>query len=227
VVAAVGWRLALMAADRFQRSRDAGGERDVHRAVQDRAQVPHGAGQRLAQLDDDARVAVAQAGQDGAEVERAGAEGAAQDDGAADLARDCRDLVAGGLDGIEYALGGGLQGRSVLGDRDRRDGPVEQGHPEFVLEAGDGARHGRLDDVDLAGGGGEAPGLAAGEEVLQVADLHGVKLRLGRVGINGIDEATGNQSLDTMGCAAVQGRSLPGLSTAQMCLMRSPTISNA
>jgi hypothetical protein len=165
----------------------AGDERDVHRAVQDRAQVPGGTGQRLAQLDDDARVAVAQVGQDRTEVERAGAEGAAQDDGAANLARDRRDVVAGRLHGVEYALGGRLQGRPVLGDRDRRDRPVEQGHAEFVLEARDRAGHGRLDDVNLAGGSGEAPGLATGEEVVQVTDLHGFRLRLTGLRINGID----------------------------------------
>jgi hypothetical protein len=139
-----------------------GGERDVHRAVLDRAQVSGGPGQRLAQLDDDTRMAVPQVSEGGAEVERAGAEGAAQDDGAADLTGDRRDLVAGRLHGIEDALGGGLQGRAVLGNGDRRDRPVEQGHAEFMLEAGDGAGHGRLDDVDLTGGPGEAPRLAAG-----------------------------------------------------------------
>ena len=85
------------------------------------------------------------------------------------------------LNGVEYALGGRLQDRTVLGDGDRRDGPVEQGYPEFVFEAGDRAGHGRLDDVHLAGGGGEAARLATGEEILQVTDIHGAMLRLRKI----------------------------------------------
>jgi hypothetical protein len=123
-------------------------------------------------------------------------------EGAADLAGDCRDIVAGRLHGIEYALGRSLQGRSVLGDGYRRDGPVEQGHAEIMLEAGDGAGHGRLDDVDFAGGGGEGPRFAAGEEVFQVTDLHGSRLSPRPLAINGIDDAERYQSLDTMAASA-------------------------
>jgi hypothetical protein len=49
-------------------------------------------------------------------------------------------------------------------------------HPEPVLEAGGGG-HGQMDDVGLAGGGGEAADLAG-----QVADLHRSRLRPGRLG---------------------------------------------
>ena len=53
---------------------------------------------------------------------------------------------------------------------------VEQRYPEIALKAGDGARHGRLDDVRVAGGGREAAGLTARQEVLEVADVHGAML---------------------------------------------------
>jgi hypothetical protein len=138
-------------------------------------------------MDDDGGVLVPDIGQDGGQVEGPGVEGGAQDHGAADLPGDRRDVVPGGFHGIEDALGTGLQGRSVLGDGYRRDRAVEQRHPEFVLEAGHGAGHGRLDDVHRARGRGEAPGLAAGEEVLQVADLHRSTVWLRRRVINNID----------------------------------------
>jgi 2-polyprenyl-6-methoxyphenol hydroxylase-like FAD-dependent oxidoreductase len=170
------------------------GERDVHGAVDDRAEVASRSGERLAQPDDDARVATAEVSENGAEVKPARAEGASQDDRTPDLARDRRDIITSRLDGIEDPLGRRLQDRSVLGDGYRRDGAVQQGYPEFTLEPGDRAGHGRLDDVDLAGGGGKAPCLAAGEEVVQVADLHVGPLSI----IDVIDDAQRYQSLDKM-----------------------------
>ena len=47
-------------------------------------------------------------------------------------------VIAGNVK-VANALGSGLQGRSLLGDGDRGDGPVEQRDAQFVLEAGDGA----------------------------------------------------------------------------------------
>jgi hypothetical protein len=71
-----------------------------------------------------------------------------------------------------------------------------------MLEAGDGAGHGRLDDVDFAGGSGEAASLAAGEEVVQVTDLHGSKLSPHSPAINSVDDTKRYQSLDKMEAAA-------------------------
>jgi hypothetical protein len=124
-------------------------------------------------VDDDAGVTVADVSQDGSKVKGPGVQGAAQDDGAADLPGDRRDVVPGGLDGVDDVLRTGPQGSPVLGDGNGRYGPVEERHPELVLEARNSAGHSRLDDVHLAGGRGEAPDLAAGEEILKVADLHG------------------------------------------------------
>jgi hypothetical protein len=131
-----------------------------------------GPGCRLAQLDDDAGVPVAQRRQGGGQVERPGVERAAQDDGPVNPAGHRRDLVASGLYRLKDPLRAGPQRGAVLGDGDRGNRPVEQRHPELVLQAGDGGGHRRLDNVNITGRGGEAPGPAAGQEVLQVANFH-------------------------------------------------------
>ena len=123
---------------------------------------------------------VTQPGQDSGQIEQASMQGAAQDDGAPDAARHGLNLVAGGLHRLEDPLGAGLQRCAVLGDGDRRDGPVEQGHPKLVFQPGDGAGHRRLDDVGLVSGRGETAGRTAGQEVIQIADLHWLRLGPGR-----------------------------------------------
>ena len=100
-------------------------QRDVHRAVADRLQVPHGARRILAELDDDAGVAVPDAGEDVDEVKRPGVEGAGQRDGAAHLSGDGGDVVFGGLHGFQDPLSPSLQRRPVLGQGNRCDVPVE------------------------------------------------------------------------------------------------------
>jgi hypothetical protein len=50
------------------------------------------------------------------------------------------------------------------------------------------------------------PAFAAGQEVLQVTDLHGSKLDSDRTSINSIDEAKQYQSLDTMACSRPRTR---------------------
>ena len=110
------------------------------------------------------------------EVKRPRVERAGQRDRAADLAGDGRHVVPGRLDGLKDPLGAGLERGPVLGRRDRRDAAVEQRHPELPLQAGDGAGHGGLDDVSVPGGGGEAAGLAARQEIVQVAEVHAAML---------------------------------------------------
>jgi hypothetical protein len=138
-------------------------------------------------------VAVTDARENVGEVKCPCVEGACQRDRAAHLARDGGDVVPGGLDGLEDPLGARLERRPVLGQRDRRDAPVEQRHPELPLQPGDRARHGRLDDVGVAGGSGEAAGLTTRQEIFQVADVHGVMLGP----INAIDCVVRKQPLDS------------------------------
>lgn len=100
-------------------------QRDVHRAVADRLQVPHGARRILAELDDDAGVAVPDTGEDLGEVKRPGVEGAGQRDRAAHLPGDGGDVVLGGLHGFQDPLSPRPQRCPVLGQGDRCDVPVE------------------------------------------------------------------------------------------------------
>ena len=100
-------------------------------------------------------------------------QGAAQRHGAADLAAGRRDLVPGSLDCGDEPLGGHLQRGPLLGQRYAAAGAVEQRCPQILLQAGDSARHRGLTRYDTAGGRGEAPGIATGEEILKVTDFHG------------------------------------------------------
>src|ERR1700743_40575 len=151
------------------------GQRDVKRSVADRLDELRGS--PLAQLDDHLGVLVAHVGEHAPEVDPAGMQRASKGDGPADLAGNGGDLVPGRLDGVEDPLGWTLEGSPVLGHSERAYVPVEQGCPKFFLQAGDGGRHRRLDDVAVTGGGGEAARLAAGKEIIQVPDIHEVMVR--------------------------------------------------
>ena len=109
---------------------------------------------------------------DTGKIEPPGVQGASQSDAAADLAREGGDLVAGTLDCVEDPLGTRLQGTSLIGQDYRVHLAVEQRRPEVLLQAANRVRHRRLGDMDRAGGRGEAPGPAAREKILQIADIH-------------------------------------------------------
>jgi hypothetical protein len=170
----------------------AGAQRDVRRAVADRLQVPRGTCRGLPQLDDDTRVAVPDACEDLGEVKRPGVERARQRDRTAYLPGYRGHVVPGRLHRLEDPEGAGLQRRAVFGQGDRGDVTVEQRDPEFPLQPGDGAGHGRLDDVGLAGGRRKAARLATRQEVFQVTDVHGAMLGP----INAIDCVLRKQPLD-------------------------------
>jgi hypothetical protein len=115
--------------------------------------------------------------EDVGEVNPAGVQRAAKGDRTANLAGDRGDLIPGGLHGVEDPLGMPLERGPVFGQGQRSHVPVEQDCAEILLQAGDGDRHRRLDDVDLTGGGSEAARLTASEEIIQVTDIHEAMLR--------------------------------------------------
>ncbi len=148
------------------------GQGNVHRGVAHRLDQAGGSGLGLAQLDDHAGVMLADLGEDRGEVQPAGMQGAAEHHRAADLAAGLRDLVLGRLNGRHDPPGGQLQRLTLLGQRDGAAGAVEQRRLHILLQAGDGARHGGRHDMDPPGRLREAPGIATGEEILQVTDFH-------------------------------------------------------
>ncbi|EPH46771.1 hypothetical protein STRAU_0184 [Streptomyces aurantiacus JA 4570] len=82
--------------------------------------------------------------------------------------------VPGAARSREHGVRLGQQPLTGTGEPDVPRGPVEQGDPEFPLQAADLLAHRRLHDAEALGGTAEAALFGDGGEVLELAQFHGV-----------------------------------------------------